>query len=163
MVRPQVHSEKHYVQKSLFNVISPAVNDTAIVDAVEVSDKDAVNEVREGSIVKAVYIEMWLKAGEASNAGFFIASLYKAPAGLGAFTSAELSSMGGTANKKNVLFFTQGLDNDISGSATNIMRGWYKIPKSKQRFGLGDQLFLSISAPAIDVNGCGFMTYKEYF
>jgi len=43
------------------------------------------------------------------------------------------------------------------------MRGWYKIPKTKQRFGLGDRLVLQIASQGTDaLDFCGFATYKEY-
>ncbi len=163
MVRPMVHSQKHYVQTSVSSITGGAVSTIFIVAAVSVANKDTASEVEEGSTVKAVYFEHWLKAGEASNLGSFVAAIYKIPGGGSALTFAQMAALGTTANKKNILYTTQGLMNINSGSATNFIKGWIKIPKSKQRFGLGDFLALTISAAAtIDLDHCGFATYKEY-
>ncbi len=162
MVRPMVHSTKHYVQTSISLVTGGAKAEVSVIDAVAVSDKDALNEVEEGSSVKAVYFEHWLKAAEASNISSFTFAIYKAPSGLAAFSVGQLAALGNADNKKNVLYTSQGLLNTEASQATNVIKGWIKIPKSKQRFGLGDKLFLSISAVAIDVRHCGLAIYKEY-
>ncbi len=164
MVRPQVHSSKHYLQVSLTSVTGGAANHTTIIDAVALQDVNTVSEVREGSSIKACYAEMWVKAGEATNLASTIWCLYKAPVGVGSFTAAEMAALGTADNKKNILATGMGLINNESSQAINIMRGWYKIPKSKQRFGLGDELIFSISANnALDLDICGFFLYKEYF
>ncbi len=163
MVRPMVHSQKHYVQTSVSSITGGLKSDITIVNAVAVGNKNLPTEVEEGSTVKAIYFEHWLKAGEASNLGSFVAAIYKVPGGAAGFTFAQMAALDGAANKKNVLYTTQGLMNINSGSATNFIKGWVKIPKSKQRMGLGDFILLTISAAAsIDLDHCGFATFKEY-
>jgi len=79
-------------------------------------------------------------------------------------TFAEMQALGTFTLKKNILFTHQGLSpNDGVGNPVVVMRGWYKIPKSKQRMGLSDRIVLSIAnlgTGALDY--CGFATYKEY-
>ncbi len=164
MVRPMVHSTKHYVQTSLSTVTGGAVGTTTLIDAVPIQDKNSVFEVEEGNSVKAIYIEHWIKGGEVSDQATQILAIYKAPAGLAAFSFVEMAALGTVDNKKNILYCTQGLVNDVGQQATNVHRGWIKIPKSKQRFGLGDRLFITISAQTatVDLFHCGFATYKEY-
>ncbi len=163
MVRPMVHSQKHYVQITVSSVAGGAVATEILADAVDVSVKNLATEVENGSSIKAVYVELWVKAGETSNLGSFQFALYKLPGTGVSFTFAQMTSMHTSENKKNVLFFSQGLVNTPAASATNILRQWIKVPKSKQRFGLGDRLQLAITgAAAIDVDYCGFITYKEY-
>ncbi len=162
MVRPMVHSTKHYVQKSIATIVAGASENIILVNAVDVGSKSNSTNVEEGNSVKACFIEMWLRSSEASP-GSFVAALYKQPGTGVAFTSGQLAAMHDSENKKNVLWFGQGLVNDQDSDALGMLRGWYKIPKSKQRFGLGDQLVLSIFAQgAIDMVRCGFATYKEY-
>jgi len=85
------------------------------------------------------------------------------PAGANEFSFAEIAALGTSLNKRNIFYTTQGLMNTSAGSATNIIRGWINIPKSKQRFANRDKLVLAISAAAsIDIDHCGFATYKEY-
>ncbi len=162
MVRAMVHSTKHYVQTTLANIVAPAVSSLVIVDAVATLAKNLPSEVEEGSSVKAVYFEHWLKAGEASNSGFFELAIYKNPGSGTTFSAGQMTAMHTSENKKNVFYFSQGLININSGSATNVIKGWIKIPKSKQRMGLGDRIVLTINAPAINIDHCGFATYKEY-
>jgi len=162
MVRAMVHSVKHYVQHSLNTITASTQSAINIIDAVAVVDKNAVQEVTEGSTIKAVYFEEWLRSSEISP-GSFIATVTKVPAGGGTPSTTEIAALGDYNNKKNVLYTTQGLLNDQDADATVFLKGWIKIPKSKQRFGLGDKLILTIFAQgAIDLVHCGFTTYKEY-
>ncbi len=161
-MRPVIHSTKHYVQMSLFQVATVARVNTPLIVAVAVPDKNTVFEVEEGAIVKAIYVELWLE--NTSNLGSEVVILTKTTAGSVGPSFAEIQALGDWDEKKNILFTHQGLSaNDSNGPPIAIMRGWYKIPKSKQRFGLGDQLNLSIGNPSLnDLNACGFATYKEY-
>ncbi len=162
MVRPMVHSTKHYVQTSLATILGGAKSDVVLIDAVAVGNKNLVSEVEEGSSVKAIYIEEWLRAGDTVG-GSFIACLYKAPGGLTPFGTIDLAALGNAENKKNILYSSQGLVNDQDADALSVARGWFKIPKSKQRFGLGDRLIWAIFAQGtIDLHRCGLAIYKEY-
>ncbi len=73
------------------------------------------------------------------------------------------AALGDYTNKKNILYTTQALSNDQDADAIPLFKGWIRIPKSKQRFGLDDQLNFHVFAQALDQNICGFVTYKEYF
>ncbi len=160
-MRAPIHSIKHYVQISLTSVLAGAVDTTVLIVGTPTQNLNVVDEVIEGAIVKAVYIELWI-IGASSNATAIVA-LTKFPAGLTGFTAAQMAALGIANNKKNILFVSQGLtSNDGIAPPVNVMRGWYKIPKSKQRFGLGDTLELQVFAQAQDQQICGFATYKEY-
>ncbi len=161
-MRPVIHSTKHYVQMSRFTIGAAARINQDLIIAVESTTANAVDEVEEGAIVKAVYVEMWLL--DSGAAGSAVVTLTKATAGSLGPSFGEMNALGTYDEKKNVLFTFQGLTpNDGIAQPFNIMRGWFKIPKSKQRFGLGDRLVLSFgNNSAQDLFGCGFSTYKEY-
>ncbi len=162
MVRPVVHSIKHYVQKSIVTVVASTVNVTTIVKAVKVLSVNLVNEVVEGTIIKAVYLEYWIRAGDTVPASGVVA-LYKKSSDTSDPTTTEMVALGDWDNKKNVLFVQQGLYNDQDADAIAVVRQWFKIPKGKQRFGLGDELNLTVFAQgAVDQHVCGFAVYKEY-
>ncbi len=57
---------------------------------------------------------------------------------------------------------TQGVFGDKFTNSVALVRQWFKIPKGKQRFGLGDQLFVTAQSTGQDFQLCGFATYKEY-
>ncbi len=160
-MRPVIHSSKHYRQITLSNALASARN----IEVLAITDEapTGITEVAEGAIIKAVYVELWLL--DQGNDGANIVCLLKGTAGSPGPTQAEMAALGSYNEKKNVFFVHQGLSgNDAIGNPIVVMQGWYKIPKSKQRFGLGDQLSLVISNlnPGSALNYCGFATYKEY-
>ncbi len=159
-MRAPIHSVKHYVQVSLASVAAGTLNQTIIANSLEQSAVNTSNEVVEGSIIKAVYVEMWVRTNDTSP-GTALLSLVKT-VDASNFVFADAIALHDYTNKKNILYHTQGLTNDQDADAVPFVRGWFKIPKSKQRFGLGDRLVLGIAAQALEQNICGFMTYKEY-
>ncbi len=161
MVRPIIHSTKHYVQQSIGTVAAGANANTTFVNGVAVVDKNAVSEVEEGASVKAFYLELWIRSA-ATAASSFSFIVCKKPGGVGAPSVAEMAALGDWDNKKNILFTSQGLTNDVDDSAMNIHRGWIKVPKGKQRMGLGDTISWHLNAVGQSINFCGFETYKEY-
>ncbi len=160
MVRAMVHSVKHYIQQTLASVNTVSRVNTSIVSALAAPTNP--NEVAQGSTIKAVYLEIWAIAETANQ--FFTAIVYKRPSGLASVTFTELTNLFTYENKKNILYTTQGLaPNDGVGQPIVIFKGWIKIPKGKQRFGLGDKLTFSIASRGDGtINICGFATYKEY-
>ncbi len=162
MVRPMVHSVKHYVQFGIDQITTGTLQANIIASAVVGPSADSANEVKEGSSIKAIYFEFWLQ--NQGNLGEFIATITKDPELGNGPTFVEQASLFTYTNKKNVLYTTQGLtSNDGVSGPVNIIRGWVKIPKSKQRFGLGDRVHFNISnVSSGDLNRCGFATYKEY-
>ncbi len=118
--------------------------------------------VNEGALVKAIYVEMWLTQAS-SSVGSFTAAVYKAPRGVAA-TFAEMAALHDYANKKNILYTTQGLSPANTVTILPILKFWVKIPKGKQRMGLGDKMFLSIrnNNGTDDINFCGMSVYKDY-
>ncbi len=161
-MRAPVQSTKHYVQRSLLTVTAGLIDVTVIAHAVERANISAGNafEVAEGSIIKAVFIELWVRTNDTS-AGTALVSLVKVPQNT-SITFVEQIALQTYDNKKNVLYHTQGLTNINGADAIPFIRQWFKIPKGKQRMGLGDKLILAVSAQALDQNICGFATYKEY-
>ncbi len=162
MVRPVVHSVKHYAQTPINQIATGVREINTVVTAVERTTANTATEVPEGAIIKAVYFEMWLQ--NQGNLGEFILTISKDPEGATGPTFNEHATLFFYTNKKNILYTSQGLTpNDAISGPINVLRQWVKIPKSKQRFGLGDGIHLNISnVSSNDLNRCGFTTYKEY-
>ncbi len=157
-----VHSVKHYVQFPIDQIGTGTIQNITLVKAVESTVANAATEVEEGSIIKAVYVQLLLQ--NQSNLGEFICALEKAPNNSAGMTFAQSASLFTYNNKKNIFYVSQGLtSNDGVGNPQVTIRQWFKIPKGKQRFGLGDALVLSIAnVSANNLDRCGFATYKEY-
>ncbi len=162
MVRPMVHSIKHYVQYPIDQITTGTLQNILIANAVEQSSSNIATEVQEGASIKAVFFELWLH--NQTDLGEFICTISKDMDNGTGPTFVEQASLFTWKNKKNCFYTSQGLtSNDGVSGPINIIRSWVKIPKSKQRFGLGDRLNLDISnVSANNLNRCGFSTFKEY-
>ncbi len=163
-MKPIIKSKKHIFQISQSTVAQAAAAHTTFITAQEATGT-APNHVEEGAIVKACYVEFWLSQDSASVVGSYTVTLLKDPGGNALLTSAQMAALHDYDNKKNILFTAQGLLAPNDGGQVAVLRGWYKIPKGKQRFGLGDTLTVSVrnnNATAIDINFCGLAIFKEY-
>ncbi len=163
-MRAVIKSKKHVFQISQATVSQAAVVNTVFVEAKELTSTVPQN-VEEGAIVKACYLEFWLSQDSAAVIGSYTLIVHKLPGTAGLPTAANLAAIHDYNNKKNILFTAQGLLTPNDGGQVPVLRGWYKIPKGKQRFGLSDRLLISLrnnNVTAIDINFCGLAIYKEY-
>ncbi len=159
-MKAPVHSTKHYDQTSLSTVANGANVLIPIAKSVALQNvTSAAEDVVEGCVIKAVYVEMWCRA--TSTEGAVLMTLVKEPLNV-TMSFTQQTSLNNYENKKNILYHTQGLTNDTNNSAIPFIRQWFKIPKSKQRFGLGDKLALYVAAQALQQTICGFTIFKEY-
>ncbi len=159
-MRPVVNTEKHISQRSLFTVAAGAIDNFnfAITNA---APTGAV-QVREGAKISAVYVEMWVTSDDAAL-GTIITTLEKLVGSSTNMGTGESASLNTYDNKKNILYTQMGLiGNDVTYPMA-VIKGWIKIPKSKQRFSLGDRLTLNIHAQSNGISGCGFVIYKEQY
>ncbi len=156
-----IHSIKRYPQFDNASTASGARINRIVADAVNVAS--TVSQIQQGSVLKAVYLELWVRSqASTGNDTKFQLVVEKLPAGQTAITFTQMNNLETYPNKKNVLFFSQGVLGDLNTQAIPVVRQWFKVPKSKQRFGLGDRFVMSISATNFAIDTCGFATYKEY-
>ncbi len=161
-MRPRVNTKKHLVQASLATVAGGAVAVFSIIDAKTAPAAAQPDEVTEGAIISAVYVEMWISSDDAAQ-GTCIVTLEKRPSGLVAMTAAESAALNLYENKKNILHTFMGLVPTNVQYPMTAIKGWVKIPKGKQRFGIADKLILNIHGQSNGANFCGFAIYKEQF
>ncbi len=161
-MRPTINTEKHVVQHSLFAVASGAITGLSIVFARASPVAAVPQDVREGSRISAVYVEMWLSSDDAAS-GTAIVTLERLPGGVVNMTAASSASLDAYVNKKNILHTFMGLlPSNVQYPMASI-KGWIKIPKGKQRFGISDRLVLNVHGQSNGVSGCGFMIFKEQY
>ena len=165
MVAP-INSIKHYVARTNTGVATGALSTNVLVDAVAVASAGGnAFDVTEGSIVKAVWLEYWCLCTGVTDANTQLtAILEKVPANQASVTFAQIVNLGAYPNKKNVLNTFQGnIGAQIDGNGSiPVMRGWYKIPKGKQRMGLGDRVVFTMTTSGNAAAICGMCIYKEY-
>ncbi len=159
-MRPVITSNKHYVHRDAVAIAANSGLNIPIVTAIAFGAAVSnAEDVVEGSVVKAVYLEYWVDGADASKT--CTGMVIKIPGGGAMPTFAEVANLGAYPNKKNILEFHQGLA-PSSGNQMALFRQWIKIPKGKQRFGLGDSLQVKFTCIGGAINICGFATYKDY-
>ncbi len=161
-MRPTINTEKHIVQQSLAAVASGAISFVEFIDAKANPSAATPADCREGCVVSAIYIEMWATSDDAT-AGTTICTVERLPSGRASMSAAQSAALDGYDNKKNVLNIMMGLIGPNTQYPMNLVKGWFKIPKGKQRFGIGDRLGLNIHAQSNGMSFCGFATYKEQY
>ncbi len=160
-MKPVIHTVKHIVQSPIDQITPGTRENITICQAVESTVANLSTEVEEGALVKAIFVEMWLE--NQSNLGHSVIILEKVTQGGAGATFANMGNLFSYLNKKEILYTHEGLTaNDAIGNPLPVIRQWFKIPKGKQRMGLGDRMVLTISNPsANDLNRCGMFIYKE--
>ncbi len=161
-MRPKVHIEKHILQRSLFTIAGGAITNVNVATTVADPAAASVTDVREGCTISAVYLEFWIQTDD-TVLGATVVTLEKLPSATPAMIAADSAALNAYPNKKNILYTQQGLTPGNVTFPMNVIKGWFKIPKGKQRFGLGDRLFLNILAQANGLNVCGVVLYKEQY
>ncbi len=156
-----INTEKHIHQNPSFVVAASSLTGVNVVDSVAVANKDAPNEVAEGNSVKAVYCEYWTVANQSAN-DFGIMVIEKLPGGGTPMTFTQANNLNTYPNKKNILLTFEGLLPPNTQNPIPFVKGWIKIPKGKQRFGLGDRLRINFASSAGGLEICGFVVFKEY-
>ncbi len=163
-MRAPIVSRKHIVQHTQFVVASAAVTTFDDIHAVAIQDVNTAAEVVEGSVIKAVYVEMWLTSNTSVEpAGSLVMIVEKSQSANIEPSFTNMTTLDAYENKKNILYTTQGIVGSNTANPVPFIRQWIKIPKSKQRFGLQDKLRIVVAAiGAEDLSGCGLTIYKSY-
>ncbi len=160
-----INSNKHYVGQSISTIVGSSISNRVIADAVVAPATGTSFDVEEGSIVKAVFVEIWAIGLGTSNDSSFNMTVEKISSDGPAMTLTNAANLGAYQNKKNILYTTQGLVGQSDSGATGValMRQWIAIPKGKQRMGLGDRIVLNLAnLAATDFEICGIFIFKEY-
>ncbi len=160
-MHPIINSEKRIVQITLSTIPVTTVANTPIVIAEQDPTASAPTNVAAGTVVKAVYVEMWY-LGTGQQPPTMTVILHKLSSGGGNPDSTEMGNLNAWENKKNILETHQGFIGDANTNPVPMFRQWIKIPKGKQRFGLGDSLVLSAKSISDEVQFCGVFIFKAY-
>ncbi len=158
-------SKKHFVHQSIMSIAASSITNLVLLDSVPAPANASTAQVEEGSVVKAIHIEMWyVGLGGQTSPASFNSTLEKLPANVGFMTFAQAANLMSYPNKKNILYTTQGaISQADAGPAIPLFKAWYKIPKGKQRMGLDDKIVLNIANLAtVTYQVCGISIYKEY-
>ncbi len=124
--------------------------------------RTTVQEVSEGCVIKAIFLEYWLNGQGVANTTQFDLIAYKMP-GVGTNpTVTDMLNLQSWDNKKNILYTTHGVLAEKGSQSVPVIRQWIAIPKGKQRFGLNDKFQVAMAATGETIQLCGIAIYKEY-
>ncbi len=163
-MRAPIVSRKHIVQHTQTVLASTAVASLRDVIATNMQNVNAAADVVEGSVIKAIFVELWVNGNTGIEpAGSVVVMVEKAPGDIVAPTITDMTTLDDYDNKKNIFFTSQGILASNTGNPTPFLRQWIKIPRGKQRFGLRDEFRINIAAiGAEDISFCGLTIYKSY-
>ncbi len=149
------------VQITLSTIPVTTVANNNIVDVRQDPTASAPTNVAAGTVVKAVFVEMWY-LGTGQQPPTMTVILHKVSSGGTDPDSTEMGNLNAWENKKNILATHQGIVGDANANPVPMFREWIAIPKGKQRFGLGDRLVLSAKSITDEVQFCGHFVFKAY-
>lgn len=161
MVRPTINSQKHIVQETLTSIAVGTVGNFLIANAVNNPDSSISTDVEVGTVIKAVYIELWLLSNAASITTATSAFM-KLTAGTGLATNADMADLHNYSSKMNIFECHQGIVGEKDVNPVPFYRHWIKIPKGKQRIGINEKLSLAIRSITGTTDFCGLAIYKAY-
>ncbi len=161
MVRPVINSEKHIVQFPVTQVIAGAIGGQTIVQGTDDINPVVASDVAVGTVVKAVYLELWIMGGGAQP-GSMNVIVEKRPSSSPIPTVADMNALNTYDNKKNIFEQHQGLVGDSNTNPTPFYRGWIAIPKGKQRIGRGDLIGFILNFQVETTEFCGIAIFKAY-
>ncbi len=160
---PPIHTIKHIIQPTNTAITTGNVRQIAIATTVTIgAARTTTNSVEEGSVIKAVYVEIWIAGTHATDTSQFTMIISKLVKGGSVPTATEMANLSSWDNKANVLYTTQGVIASTGSQALPVHRAWISIPKGKQRMSLGDVLNITIHAVGT-LQTCGLIIYKEYY
>ncbi len=159
-----IHTIKHFVARSNTGTTPGGLANLVIAEAKVAPAAALTSDVLEGSIIKAVHVEMWCAHNSAvGNSSQITFIVEKVPAGQAAANATQLLNLQAYPNKKNIFYTFQGITpNTQTSNPIPLIRDWLLIPKGKQRMGFGDKLVLSFTVVSETTQTCGMTIYKEY-
>ena len=162
-MRPIITSEKHIVQLNRDTVQDLTLKKFNIVKVIaQDATATAPVDVRIGTEVRACYIQLWV-SGDINGQSAATIIVEKFVTNNADPTTVEMALLNEYSNKKNILFTFQGILGETNNTnPIPVLNGWYKIPKGKQRFGLGDGLRIMIQAKDAQLEVCGLAIFKAY-
>ncbi len=163
MVKATIKSVKHIVQHPQFGIAVASIAN--LVDVKGRGFPSAVNtadDVVQGAIVKAVFVEIWILSLAAISS--FVIFCEKAKGGQPLATIGDANALDLYPNKGSILWTSQGLIGNETTNAVPIVRDWVRIPKGKQRFALNDEFRINVAniGAVNNISVCGMTIYKEY-
>jgi len=163
-MRNPINSNKHIVQQTLTSIAEASTVNLLVADAQQEPTASNAFHVIQGAVIEAVFLEYWLMS-EGNQPTFGLVTVEKVPGTATNMVHTDAVQLYSYANKKNILFTSQGLIGDSNSNPIPVIRQWIKIPKGKQRFGLGDRLNVNVTClnptTGEGLEVCGVAVYKE--
>ncbi len=154
-----IDSVKHEIRYSALLAAGGSTKEIIIADSVDVPSAD--NEVKTGSLIKAIFFENNYNV-EGNITAIFDWAIYKKRTGQA--SSGFDPAIPNQPNRSQKFLWGMEMPAGINNSSSVKRIGTLLIPKGKQRMSEGDQWFLQYrsTASAGQEDACGHFIYKEY-
>jgi len=160
-MRPIIASRKHIVQIPINTTIGGTIENIIFARSKQDYQSSVADNVEVGTIVKAVYVELWAQS-DGQNIGSVTITVEKLPGAAALMTTVDSAALHGYLNKNNVFYTTQGLTGENDTNPIPFLRMWIKIPKGKQRLAINERLVLNLSSNLQNTIHCGLVIFKSY-
>ncbi len=160
-----INSLKHFVARTNSTITAGTVSNIKIAEAVVAPAVATTTDVKIGSILKALIMEMWLLvAGTTTQSTQVTVIIEKVPNSGTPATFAQMLNLQAYANKHNIFYTFQGnLASFVDGQPSfPAFKSTLLIPKGKQRMARGDAWYMNVAPVAYNTHSCGMFIYKEY-
>jgi len=159
-LRP-IHRIKHVIDKQA-GVVLAVQNFTDIVSAVDAPVIANTDEVEVGSKVNAIYLDIEVSATSAAALANVYLMVAKNPGS--AIAAFPAPNAVGTSQIKKLVFHQEMvmLQKNVASNPRTLFKGVIMIPKHMRRMGPGDNVFISVLAPGVNIDLCIQCHYKEF-
>ncbi len=158
-LRP-VHSIKHVVDIQAASVAGTQVNNVVIA-AFDAPVLANVSHVETGCTVNSIYLKVEISATSTATLANAYMFVFKNPGGNLVLPTAN--AVGSDDNKKFVIHQEMVmLEKNTTSNPRTLFVGVLSIPRGYRRFGINDQLYISVLTPGVGHEACIQCIYKEY-
>ncbi len=158
-----VHRLKHIVDNN--STVSAGVTlPTVLILGRDAPVIAATREVETGSKVHGIFLNVQIQGNQISSGGIpnIYMAVYKSKGGN--IPTIDPTATGSNPDKSNIIHQEMGMfqSDSVDGNPKTLFKGVIVIPKGLQRFGLDDELVMTLRSTAINYKNCSQCIYKEF-
>ncbi len=134
---------------------------SVVITAVDAPVLANVTQVETGSRVNSIFLKVEISATSTAALANAYMLVFKNPGGNLVLPTAN--TVGSNDNKKFVIHQEMVMiEKNTTSNPRTLFVGVLVIPKGYRRFGINDQLYVSVLTPGVNHEACFQCIYKEY-
>ncbi len=124
----------------------------------------ATREVESGAKVHGIFLNVQIQGNQITSGAIpnIYMAVYKSKGGN--IPDINPASTGANADKSNIIHQEMGMfqSDSVDGNPKTLFKGVIVIPKGLQRFGIDDELVITVRSTAVNFKVCIQCIYKEF-